>query len=386
MKKGTIFIAIALLLIGGDVSAKNGNGWKKFGKFLGGMASAAAGAVIEQAVEHSGYKPEEAKQMTHDFIENLGLNTANVDRGLDYITASDKYARQNVVANFVFDEAIESSSNSAVLTAIKGMSDAQFTYLSESKKATTQEEKQAAFDTRTRRYAEISYDAYELAKQRKAQRLSEELQIKQQLIRNGNSPEFADEVAGTILAVQSSKDMSEKEKQDYLRVFGFIQTPEEIEKVAETILNTEEDQLQVPVSPTPEEIAAKEEAERLEKERIAKENAIESVNITIINEYMFDDTDLNDEQKESLDKIAEVLIKYSDLSLQIKGHTCSIGYKSVNDRVGLRRADTAKAYLVAKGISADRISTITGGENEPIVENNSNENRKQNRRLAFTIQ
>lgn len=385
MKKSTIFIAIALLLIGGDVSAKNGNGWKKLGKLLGGVASAAAGAVIEQAVEHSGYKPEEAKQMTHDFIENLGLNTANVDRGLDYITASDNYARQNVVANFVFDEAIESSSNSSVLTAIKEMADAQFTYLSESKKATTQEEKQAAFDTRTRRYAEISYDAYELAKQRKARRLAEELQIKQQLIRNGNSPEFADEVAGTILAVHSSTDMSEKEKQDYLRVFGFTQTPEQIEEIAEVILNTD-DQLQIPTSPTPEEIAAKEEAERLERERIAKENAIESVQTTVINKYVFDDTDLNDEQRKSLDNIAEVLSTYPDLSLQIKGYTCNIGYKSVNDRVGLRRADTAKAYLVEKGISADRISTITGGENEPIVENNSIENRKQNRRLSFTIQ
>ena len=385
MKKSTIFIAIALLLIGGDVSAKNGNGWKKLGKLLGGVASAAAGAVIEQAVEHSGYKPEEAKQMTHDFIENLGLNTANVDRGLDYITAGDKYVRQNVVANFAFDKAIESSSNPEVLTAIKGMSEAQLTYLSESQKATTLEEKQAAFDTRTRKYAEISYDAYELAKQRKARRLAEELQIKQQLIRNGNSPEFADDVAGTILAVQRSTDMTEKEKQDYLRAFGFTQTPEQIEEVAEVILNTE-DQLQIPAGPTPEEIAAKEEAERLERERIAKENAIESVQRTVINEYAFDDTDLNDEQRKSLDNIAEVLNTYPDLSLQIKGHTCNIGYKSVNERVGLRRADTAKAYLVENGISADRISTITGGENEPIVENNSSENRKQNRRLSFTIQ
>lgn len=385
MKKSTIFIAIALLLIGGDVSAKNGNGWKKLGKFLGEVASAAAGAVIEQAVEHSGYKPEEAKQMTHDFIENLGLNTANVDRGLDYITASDKYARQNVVANFVFDEAIDASGGSEVLSSIQAMSNAQFTYLSDSRKAKTQEEKQAVFDTLVKSYAYVAYDSYELAKQRKARRLAEELQIKQQLIRNGNRPELADDVAGTILAVQRSTDMSEKEKQDYLRAFGFTQTPEQIEEVAEVILNTE-DQLQIPAGPTPEEIAAKEEAERLERERIAKENAIESVQRTVINEYAFDDTDLNDEQRKSLDNIAEVLNTYPDLSLQIKGHTCNIGYKSVNERVGLRRADTAKAYLVENGISADRISTITGGENEPIVENNSSENRKQNRRLSFTIQ
>lgn len=383
MKRNTILIAIILLLVGGEASAKGG-----FGKFLkriaSNVAAVATGAVIEQAVEHSGYKPEEAKQMTHDFIENLGLNTANVDRGLDYITASDKYVRQNVVANFIFDEAIESSGNSAVLASIKEMSDAQLTYLSESRKATTLEEKQAAFDTRTRKYAEISYDAYELAKQRKARRLSEELQIKQQLIRNGNSSEIADDVAGTILAVQRATDMSEKEKRDYLKALGFIQTPEQIEEVAETILNTD-DHVQILTGPTPEEIAAKEEAERLERERIVKGNAIESVKKTIINEYVFDDTELNDKQKESLDKIAEVLIKYSDLSLLIKGHTCNIGYKSVNDRIGLRRADTAKTYLVAKGISADRISTITGGENEPIVKNNSNENRKQNRRLTFTI-
>ncbi|MDE5560819.1 MAG: OmpA family protein [Bacteroidaceae bacterium] len=149
-------------------------------------------------------------------------------------------------------------------------------------------------------------------------------------------------------------------------------------------MNTD-DQLQIPADPTSEEVAAQEEAERLERERIAKENAIESAMTNVINEYAFDDTGLNDEQKKSLDNIAEVLNNYSDLSLQIKGHTCNIGYKSVNERVGLRRADTAKAYLVEKGISAERISTITGGESEPIVENNSCENRKQNRRLSFTI-
>lgn len=351
----------------------------------GEIFSMAGGAVLEQTLEHSGYKPEEAKRMTHDFVENIGLNTTNVDRGLDYITARDKYTKQKVVTNFVFDKAIEASgNNAATFSALKEMSDAQLTYLSDSKKAKTKEEKQAAFDTRTEKYAYIFYDGYEQTKQRKAQRLSEKLQIRQQLIRNGSNPEFADDMAGTILAVQNSSDLSEQEKRDYLKAFGFTQTPEQIEEIAETILNTDEPQ-QTPAGPTPEEIAAKKEAERLEKERIAKENAIGRIQSSVINEYAFDGTDLSDEQKDSLDQIAEILNNYPELSLQIKGHTCDIGYRSVNERVGLRRAETAKSYLTEKGISADRISTLSGGEDEPIVENNSTENRKQNRRLTFTI-
>jgi outer membrane protein OmpA-like peptidoglycan-associated protein len=133
----------------------------------------------------------------------------------------------------------------------------------------------------------------------------------------------------------------------------------------------------------------RQEEERREAERQAAEerkNAIEKITAAKIDGYDFDETALSQDRKSTLDGIAVILHKYPDVKALIVGHTCEIGYKNINLKKGLKRAEAGKAYLVEKGISADRISVDSKGETQPFVPNISVENRKQNRRIEFVIQ
>uniref|UniRef100_UPI002FE40654 OmpA family protein n=1 Tax=Tepidimonas sp. TaxID=2002775 RepID=UPI002FE40654 len=67
------------------------------------------------------------------------------------------------------------------------------------------------------------------------------------------------------------------------------------------------------------------------------------------------------------------------------GHTDSVGSDAYNDRLSLRRAEAVKAYLVSKGIPADKVRTEGRGKREPVADNATAEGRAKNRRVDVTI-
>jgi outer membrane protein OmpA-like peptidoglycan-associated protein len=89
--------------------------------------------------------------------------------------------------------------------------------------------------------------------------------------------------------------------------------------------------------------------------------------------------------KLELDEAAEILQRYPDLRVQIVGHACDIGSDAANVEIGQRRADAAKAYLVEKGIAADRITTVSKGKTQPVAPNTTEENRRKNRRVEIRV-
>ena len=113
--------------------------------------------------------------------------------------------------------------------------------------------------------------------------------------------------------------------------------------------------------------------------------AIESIESAKLEVYVFDSADLTNAQCVQLDSVADVLHKYPELRLTIIGHTCKIGYKNINNKKGLKRAESAKTYLISKEIEEERIVCESKGELEPIADNNTKEGRKQNRRIEFFI-
>jgi len=137
-----------------------------------------------------------------------------------------------------------------------------------------------------------------------------------------------------------------------------------------------------------ETTAEKEYQADIQREKVVEErkSAILRIETTIINNYPFDVVTLSQSQKTELDTIADILNYYSDIKVIIIGHSCEIGSKSVNQRKGLKRAETGKEYLIEKGIDTDRILVESKGETQPLISNKSSESRKQNRRIEFLIE
>jgi len=79
----------------------------------------------------------------------------------------------------------------------------------------------------------------------------------------------------------------------------------------------------------------------------------------------------------------KTLQTYPDISVEISGHTDNVGSNSSNQKLSQRRAESVKGWLVAKGISADRITAVGYGEESPRVANDTPQNKRLNRRIEF---
>lgn len=105
--------------------------------------------------------------------------------------------------------------------------------------------------------------------------------------------------------------------------------------------------------------------------------------------FDFDKHAIRSDAAIELAKIVEILNKYPVINLEIVGHTDIRGPALYNERLSLQRATTVKQWLVDRGISLDRITTIGYGEKQPINDCERNkctkEQHNQNRRTEFLI-
>lgn len=74
-----------------------------------------------------------------------------------------------------------------------------------------------------------------------------------------------------------------------------------------------------------------------------------------------------------------------NLRLEIEGHTCNIGTAEYNLALGERRAQAVRDYLVSRGISAERLRTVSYGEERPKHDNTRGDTRRLNRRAALVV-
>ncbi len=86
-----------------------------------------------------------------------------------------------------------------------------------------------------------------------------------------------------------------------------------------------------------------------------------------------------------LDSVAILLRDNPNARVQIAGHTDSDGSESFNQTLSENRAQSVYRYLVSKGITGNRLTTIGYGESMPVVPNNSAANKAKNRRIEFTV-
>ncbi|GHU86289.1 hypothetical protein FACS1894153_3070 [Bacteroidia bacterium] len=120
------------------------------------------------------------------------------------------------------------------------------------------------------------------------------------------------------------------------------------------------------------------------KQELAKRREKYIEKASIIN-YDLNIWSLNAHNKKVMDYYLKIMLSYPNYKLLITGHTCDLGSASLNHKLALKRAEEAKAYLVKNGVKSSRILTYTAGKEDPIVPNDSDSHRKQNRRLEFGI-
>lgn len=86
-----------------------------------------------------------------------------------------------------------------------------------------------------------------------------------------------------------------------------------------------------------------------------------------------------------LNEMAVALNKTGQSKVMIIGHTDGQGNRQSNITLSKERADEVKAYLVQKGIPADKLSTAGMGPDEPVAPNNTDDGRRRNRRIEFKL-
>jgi peptidoglycan-associated lipoprotein len=101
--------------------------------------------------------------------------------------------------------------------------------------------------------------------------------------------------------------------------------------------------------------------------------------------FNFDRYDIRPGDAQILKENAGLLMKYSSVKIQIEGHCDERGTREYNLALGERRANSARNYLVSLGLSADRISTISYGEEKPADPGHNEEAWAKNRRGHFVI-
>lgn len=109
--------------------------------------------------------------------------------------------------------------------------------------------------------------------------------------------------------------------------------------------------------------------------------AFESENIY----FDFDKSDIKPEARVILDKKADWLRSNASYRVSIEGHCDERGTNEYNLALGERRAKAAVKYLVAQGVAADRLSTISYGEERPACREKTESCWAKNRRDEFKL-
>ncbi len=97
--------------------------------------------------------------------------------------------------------------------------------------------------------------------------------------------------------------------------------------------------------------------------------------------FGFDKSKLSKDAQKTLDAIYDALSKYSDAKITLSGHTDSIGSEKYNMKLSEKRANSAKDYLVKKGLNGSMLNVEWFGESKPIAPNKTAADRAKNRRV-----
>lgn len=100
--------------------------------------------------------------------------------------------------------------------------------------------------------------------------------------------------------------------------------------------------------------------------------------------FAFNSAELSEDAKAILKKQADFIRQFPEVRFRVFGHTDLVGSAAYNQRLGLRRAQAAVAYITSLGVSRSRLEAVASfGKTQPIVQTNEPEMR--NRRTVTEV-
>lgn len=98
-----------------------------------------------------------------------------------------------------------------------------------------------------------------------------------------------------------------------------------------------------------------------------------------------DSSSLTAKSRQTLDAQAQWLSRYATYPVTIEGHADERGTREYNLALGARRAAATRDYLIARGVKADRVRTISFGKERPVAVCNDISCWSQNRRAVTLL-
>jgi outer membrane protein OmpA-like peptidoglycan-associated protein len=112
------------------------------------------------------------------------------------------------------------------------------------------------------------------------------------------------------------------------------------------------------------------------------------VRVTMTNQTAFEtnSTEIKSGFHSTMDKLADVVVRYNKTSLTVVGHTDDVGTNEYNQKLSERRALSVAQYLESKRVNSIRLAISGKGETQPIATNSTEGGRQANRRVEIYVE
>jgi outer membrane protein OmpA-like peptidoglycan-associated protein len=110
--------------------------------------------------------------------------------------------------------------------------------------------------------------------------------------------------------------------------------------------------------------------------------------ITMTNQTAFDtdSTTIKPGFHSTMDKLADVVVRYGKTTLTVVGHTDNVGSNDYNQKLSERRSRSVAQYLESRRVNGMRLALAGKGEAQPIASNANESGRQQNRRVEIYVE
>ena len=112
------------------------------------------------------------------------------------------------------------------------------------------------------------------------------------------------------------------------------------------------------------------------------------VRITMTNQTAFEtnSSEIKSGFNSTMDKLADVVVRYAKTTLTIVGHTDNVGSNEYNQKLSERRAHSVAQYFESKRVNPVRMALSGKGEAQPVASNSTEAGRQANRRVEIYVE